>query len=266
MDFCPDSFYSNDRLRLWNRLASSLHFVQFITILALASRVDRFKDFQLPVTYSYYTLGLEGLQPATGSFGMAAIAPFICLFFLLSAVSQLLTTVGACNRIYVADLDRGVNRFRWYEYSLTGSIMLCVVASLVGITDLCSLINIFVLNTCMNLFGLYMEFDNIGAEKSGISWYPFLYYCIAAFAPKVSIFTSLVQSQSVPSFVYAVFVTYLIMSSLSAFNALLSFVKCGPWKEYRFSEFVYILLSVVAKSMMGWLVFGGLNQRNSFKL
>jgi hypothetical protein len=253
--------YSNDTLCFWNRVAASLHLVQFCIMAIAAVQVPGFRDFRVPVTYAHYVMGVDGLKSETGQFGVARVAFFIPPFFLLSAVFQGLTTVGRFNRIYNADLDRGVNRFRWYEYALSSGIMICLIASFVGITDLCALINIFVVNACMNLFGMSMELSNSG---QGVNWLPFVYGCIAACPPWISIFTSLALGGSPPDFVYAIFVTYFVMFSLFPANMVLYFVRVGPWREYRFGEYVYIMLSLTAKTVLGWMVFGGLNAPNEF--
>jgi hypothetical protein len=36
----------------------------------------------------------------------------------------------------------------------------------------------------------------------------------------------------------------------------------GAWKDYRYGEMGYIVLSLSSKSLLGWLVFGGTNQPN----
>ncbi len=38
---------------------------------------------------------------------------------------------------------------------------------------------------------------------------------------------------------------------------ILQYKKVGRWKDYLFGEYVYILLSLFAKTMLAWLVFGG---------
>jgi len=35
------------------------------------------------------------------------------------------------------------------------------------------------------------------------------------------------------------------------------YAKIGRWSEYRYGELGYIALSLISKSFLGWLVFGG---------
>lgn len=37
----------------------------------------------------------------------------------------------------------------------------------------------------------------------------------------------------------------------------LQYKKIGPWKDYLYGERVYIILSLVAKTLLAWQVFAG---------
>jgi hypothetical protein len=36
---------------------------------------------------------------------------------------------------------------------------------------------------------------------------------------------------------------------------VLQYKKVGPWRDYLFGESTYILLSLVAKSLLAWMIF-----------
>eukprot|EP01051_Picozoa_sp_SAG22_P005525 SAG22_NODE_330_length_12211_cov_6.451948_12_plen_67_part_00 len=40
-------------------------------------------------------------------------------------------------------------------------------------------------------------------------------------------------------------------------NMALQYGRVGPWRDYRYGEKVYIILSLASKSLLTWLVFGG---------
>ena len=40
-----------------------------------------------------------------------------------------------------------------------------------------------------------------------------------------------------------------------AINQLLQFKQVGPWRNYLFGERQYIILSLVAKSVLAWQIF-----------
>ena len=55
----------------------------------------------------------------------------------------------------------------------------------------------------------------------------------------------------------------VIFVSLAAFfkifpiNMILQYKKVGKWKDYLYGERVYVILSLVAKSLLAWQVFAG---------
>ena len=58
---------------------------------------------------------------------------------------------------YIADLAKGLNRFRWYEYSVSSSLMIVGIAVLFGCYDMASLLLIGFCNASMCLFGQSRE-------------------------------------------------------------------------------------------------------------
>jgi hypothetical protein len=42
-----------------------------------------------------------------------------------------------------------------------------------------------------------------------------------------------------------------------ALNMFLQYRQVGRWRQYLFGEYAYIVLSLVAKSLLAWQVFGG---------
>jgi len=263
------SIYTPAKLRFWNRVATALHFIQFVLLAMCAAAVPKFRDFKLNLTYSYFELidandSSRGMRNAVGDIGAMHIGPYVALFFFLSALFQGLTTVNfmGLNDIYNADIARCQNRFRWYEYAISSSVMIWIIAMFTGVSDICALINIFAINACMNFFGLLMEHENSNAKT--VTWLPFIFGCFAGIPPWISVLTSLAAASSPPGFVYGIFISYIIMFCTFPANMVLQFKKVGPWADYRFGEYVYILLSLIAKSLLGWLVFGGLNQPNSY--
>merc|ERR1711935_521549 len=263
------SQYSDIKLRNWNRVATALHFSQFAFMTYAAIAIPKFADFQLNLTYSYFKDGdnmipkQDGLVNATGDIGSIRIAPLIASFFFLSALFQGATTMDGLNAVYNADLNRSLNRFRWYEYALSSSVMMWVIAMFTGISDICTLITIFGINGCMNLFGLLMEVENSG-NPTTVTWRPFWFGVLAGIPPWVSVFVSLFASEGPPAFVYVVFFSYLVIFCLFPVNMVLQYHRVGRWADYRYGEYIYIVLSLVAKTLLGWLVFGGLNQPNSY--
>ena len=66
--------------------------------------------------------------------------------------------------------------------------MIVLIATLFGITDIATLVVIFLVNAAMNLFGLDMELLNAGTEKKNVNWGPFIWGSLAGIAPWIAIY------------------------------------------------------------------------------
>lgn len=64
----------------------------------------------------------------------------------------------------------------------------------------------------------------------------------------------------VPWFVWAILIAYFVAFNTFPINMILQYKKIGKWKEYIYGEKVYIILSLVAKSILAWLVLFGAMQ------
>lgn len=185
--------------------------------------------------------------------------PAVAIFLLLSAVAHFyLSTFGY--RRYVRNLERGMNPVRFYEYSLSSSLMIVLIGMLVGIWDLGALILMFGLNAMMNLFGIMMEYHNRYTEKT--NWTSFVYGCIAGIIPWIVIlihFLGAVSSGDAkpPAFVYAIIPSIFVFFNVFAINMVLQYKKVGRWRSYLFGERTYIVLSLAAKTLLAWLIFSG---------
>ncbi|MCD6639764.1 MAG: heliorhodopsin HeR [Nocardioides sp.] len=240
------------RLRVLNVAAGALHVAQAVAVVVLAT------DFALPVTASYLA-GPPGTTPQEPTLlfdlptGLAVAA-----FLALSALAHLVVTT-AWWRGYVDDLSRGINRARWVEYSLSSSLMMVVIGQLVGIADVTALLAIVGVNASMILFGWLQERYE---QPGGGGWLPFWFGCIAGAVPWIAVVVYTIAPQSPsdaspPGFVYAIIVSLFVFFNIFALNQWLQYRARGRWADYLFGETVYIVLSLVAKSLLAWQVFGG---------
>jgi hypothetical protein len=240
------------RLRAFNLVAAALHAAQAVAVLALAN------DFALPVTAAYLG-GPPGTPPGEPvtlfelSTGVAVAA-----FLALSAAAHLLVST-VWWRGYVDDLARGRNRARWVEYSLSSSLMIVLIAQLVGILDVAALIALFGVNAAMILFGWLQE--NYEQPGEG-GWLPFVFGCLVGVVPWLAVAFYLVGPAAVaradpPGFVYGIFVSLFVFFNVFALNQWLQYRAKGRWADYLYGENAYIVLSLTAKSALAWQVFAG---------
>jgi hypothetical protein len=188
----------------------------------------------------------------------------VASFLLLSAGAHgLIAIPKKLNDKYNSDLEKGINQFRWFEYALSSSVMIVLIATLFGIYDIASLILIFIVNAVMNLFGLVMEQLNAGKTSERTNWGPFVWGSIAGIAPWIAILLYMFGTgnfEMVPWFVWAIVGTYFVAFNTFPVNMVLQYKKVGKWKDYLYGERTYIVLSLVAKSILAWLVLFGAMQ------
>lgn len=241
-------------LRMFNLVAAALHAVQGLVVTILS------RSFDVPVSGSYlsFNQATQSLEPTTAHLFNLSLPLLIAGFFFLSSVAHLYIAT-LYNKKYNADLKTGINKMRWVEYSLSASIMMVAIALLVGVYDAMSLLMIFGFVAVMNLLGLVMEIHNQTTEKT--NWISYWLGCLAGIIPWIVIafyfWLSAEKGSAAPTFVYWIFVSIFIFFSCFAVNMVLQYKKIGPWKDYIYGERVYIILSLVAKSLLAWQVFAG---------
>jgi hypothetical protein len=252
------------KLKKFNLVMGFFHFIQGIAMLFLATTViQKIAEFQPVITQNYQrfdevtrTLVLDKKDLFTLPFGI-----LVASFLLISAVAHGLIYLNS--KKYFADLKRGVNQFRWFEYALSSSVMIVLIATLFGIYDIASLTLIFLVNAAMNLFGLDMELLNAGSEKKKVNWGPFIWGSVAGIAPWIAIvlyMTGTGNLENVPWFVWAIVGTYFVAFNTFPINMILQYKRIGKWKNYLYGERTYIVLSLAAKSILAWLVLFGAMQ------
>ncbi|GEM05462.1 hypothetical protein HMI01_24500 [Halolactibacillus miurensis] len=255
------------KLRRFNLIMGGFHLVQAIIMLFLATSViQTISEFSPTITQFYLSFNPEtqSLELAQDQLFDLPFGIIVSSFLFISALAHAIIALPKkTNDIYNRDLERGINKFRWFEYALSSSIMIVLISTLFGIYDIASLILIFIVNATMNLFGLVMEQLNEGRDKDNVRWGAFIWGSIAGIAPWIAIFLYMFGTGNfdmVPWFVWAIVVTYFIAFNTFPVNMILQYKKVGKWKDYLYGERVYIILSLVAKSILAWLVLFGAMQ------
>lgn len=251
------------KLFRWNVFMAVLHAVQAVLVLVLAK-----PDAGLQTITTNYlttdTLASTAERPvlvaATRSLFDVNLAWLVAGFFALSAVAHF-SIATWYRKKYEADLEKGINKARWIEYSLSASTMMVAIALLAGIYDLGSLVMMFALTAVMNLCGLVMELVNQGRNK--VDWSSYIVGCIAGIAPWIVYSFYIVGSSKYgegggpPTFVYFILVSIFLFFNSFAINMLLQYRKKGKWANYLYGEKAYMVLSLVAKAALAWQVFAG---------
>lgn len=243
------------KLRIYNTLVGIVLFIQGIVMWTISNEAM----VKITTNYLKWNEFTKFPQSATETFAEWRVGPIVASFLILSGLF-LLGSAHVWRKKYEEQIQKGINLFRWAEYSITSSLMIVVIAILCGVYDLSSLILLFALNACMILFGWMMEVHNQTTKK--VDWTSYIFGCFAGVIPWVVLglyFFNAIGSNAdaVPSFVYAIFWSLLVFFNVFAINMILQYKKIGKWKDYMYGEYVYITLSLVAKALLAWQVWGG---------
>jgi Heliorhodopsin len=242
------------RLRQLNVIAGFLHLASLAAILLLSN------DASLPVNATYLTEA-----PGTGNFSDPInlfnlnIGYMVAAFLALSAFFHFLISSPAIFPRYVSGLKNHINMFRWVEYSLSSSLMIIVILQLNGTADYIALLGIFGVNVCMILFGWLQEKYTTPGDGDLL---PFFFGCLAGSIPWIATAINLASPKgptdaTPPGFVYGIVVSLFILFNCFAIVQWKQYKARGKWSNYMHGERIYIVLSLVAKSVLAWQVFSG---------
>lgn len=237
-----------------------VHLVQGIALLILALTVPLFRDFRPEIVGRFFGPVGGGLYaPIEEPMFELPVAILAASFILLSALFHFLISVPF-KKQYVANVEKGINPLRWYEYALSSSIMIVLLSIMFGVTTIEGLLSVFGINAVMNLLGLLMEKMN-PPSRTKTDWTAHWIGWIAGLIPWVIIVIYMLNIGDLsvlPWFVLPGLSFYFLVFNLFAFNQILQYARVGKWKDYVYGEKSYVWLSLFGKSILAWLVFIGI--------
>lgn len=244
-------------LRKWNLAMGIIDVIQGAIMLILTN------SYTVPIYTNFLKAG--SLPPADNFVVVynLPMGPAIAAFLFISAAAHLsVSTFGY--RWYVSKISTGINPARWYEYAISSSLMIVIIACLSGYSELGGLLLLVAANAAMNLFGLMMELHNQTTSKT--DWTAFIFGSLVGAVPWVVVIMYFLgavgaPSNGVPGFVYAAIAMLLIFWVTFPINMILQYRRKGRWADYLFGEKVYVLLSLFSKSTLAWIIFFGIQAR-----
>jgi hypothetical protein len=235
------------RLRVLNVGVGVVHLAQAALMLALSN------DLALPVTAAFLADDpvVARSAPPEVLFEVP-IGPAVAVFLLLAAADHLAVALPGVRRWYEHHLGRGANYARWFEYSVSASLMIALIALFTGIRDVAALIGLVGANTAMIWFGLLMERHQSPPRPD---WSAFAFGTVAGLVPWIAIGVYVAGGATPPGFVYAIVGFQGAFFASFGLNQYLQYKGAGRWRDYLFGERAYIWLSLGAKSLLAWLIF-----------
>lgn len=242
---------SADSLITLHKWAAGLHLTQGVALATVIGQQDASERFQWPLTQSGYE---EILTDKTTRFDMAPLVP---MFSFLSGINHTLSVTFP--GWYKEILRNRVNPIRWAEFSASSTLMLFQLAVLAGVTEVGSLINLVTLNVVLMYMGFVLETRKAQGAKTPelialmiVAWGIFM----AQWAQIIlSFFTILNDAEAKPpDFVYSIIMIELaLFASFGILQVLYVFDRIDFFQY----EKGFIVLSFVAKSLLAWLLVGG---------
>jgi hypothetical protein len=236
-------------VRKWNLTLTILHFGQAIAMLLLTN------DFALKVLSSFPAgpPGTEGL--VTSTLFEVRVGWVIGAFLALAGLDHLLTSTFARNT-YEGDLKKGINRFRWAEYSISASLMVAIISMYWGILTLAALVAVVGANIAMILFGWLQEKMNPPGRTS-TTMMPFWFGTLAGITPWLAMAVNISQIplDEAPDGLLLIMIVQAIFFFCFGLNQWLQYRGVGKWISYMFGEKTYLILSLGAKSLLAWQIF-----------
>jgi Heliorhodopsin len=159
-------------LRVWNGFMGALHLIQGIIMWTLSK--DLVRDIIWTLPKPIIPEGpIDRTKRAMVVFEAETwfsinLGQTIAWFLFLSAIFHFIIILPQVYPWYLKNIKNEINYLRWFEYALSSSLMLFVIAMLCNINNAATLIPLLAINACMNLFGLSMEMHNSNLKQNAI--------------------------------------------------------------------------------------------------
>ena len=245
-------------LERFNLFVAALLAIQAIVILVIGNHASGSR----PITVGYLAkdqlsssaAGSTVLAPATHHLFDLNLVYVIAAFMLISALSYALT-VTRYKKLYEQDLKANINHIRWIGFAVSSALMMIVISIVAGVYDVSTLTLIGGLTAVAALLGLLLE------TVRPANWFNYwLGLGAAIFAWKVPLtylWSSHVWGSGVPTYVYWLVISMLLLSASLIINTGFQRQKIGHWENYLFGERMFIILNLVAQTALAWQIYAG---------
>ena len=248
-----------DQLKRFNLGMGFLHLIQGTIMVVLVALIDVLNDFRPTIFGRFFEGSRDMYIPGTQELFDLPFGYLAASFLLLSALFHFLIGTVLYPK-YLRGITLGINKYRWYEYALSSSLMIVLLTTLFGLLTIESVVLVFTINALMNFFGLIMEEMN-PPQRRRTNWKPYYFGWIAGIVPWLLILLYLFGNTDLsllPWFVIPGVTFYFVVFNAFAFNQFFQYKRIGPWADYVFGERMYVILSLVGKSVLAWMLIIGI--------
>jgi hypothetical protein len=247
------------------RLNLALAAFQLATGVAMCVLAD--PDKAAPLYTHFAHVGAErtvaSQWPEARHVGKVSVGLLSGIFILLSFADHFLVATFLYEP-YKAAIKNGRNPFRWIEYSVSAPLMHVEIALLCGIYDVHTLFAIFGLTSITMAFGYLGEVapkeSRVGVFLLGCVPHLYNWFIIACY------FFRAVHYGNPPDFVWSII---FIIFAVDASFGVVALAHARGWKlcdccgygdlsKYRNVELWYMALSILAKQLLAWMQYWGI--------
>ena len=237
-------------LRWAHGATGAAHLVQSGVVAALLANSDTALKPVWPLTRS----GFAGEQVSRTDYALGGLVP---IFPAMSAFHH--TVCAALPGVLDGIVKDRVNPLRWAEYAVSAGVMLWIVATLAGITEQRTLIGMLVLNVCLQYLGHHIEVRLAEGASAGEIWELMLIAWgvhMAIWIPIItSFYTVINNTPGVPDAIQAI--VWSLFTLFSSFGLIQVLQAAGVVQRYEMVDLSYVLLSLISKSLLTWMAYGG---------
>lgn len=259
-------------LKKYNLYAFFLHFISGVVLASLFIISTGDITFNTDL-YSYRITDI-GVDDKTIEFSFGeegdpkitvpgeALKTLVVLIFLITAIFHIFYYRS---NLYYDELNKGYNRFRWLEYSITSTLMIFVLSIISGVKEYYSVFAICGLNIVLMSMGYFLELStNIEVKIVAL---------IVGFFALLTIFGIIYSNMiynlqrardldfKIPEWVNFVVFPMLFWWISFGIVAILNTRSYGkPGYNYKTYEKYYIILSFISKAFMGYYLAFGLTR------
>ena len=227
------------------------------------------KNVTVPLTTQYPAIDQLATQANGHQVLATATRSLVDVPVVLMVVAILVGLAGAhlmaatvYRKRYELTLERGVSESRWATFGVVGGIALVTIGLLSGITQLSSLLMIFVL-MAMGCFSVWAAEMLYVAKTQGVLRH---IVCgvgtVGALMPWVvlglGVLGAVMYGGDVPTYLYGIYATMFLFTLAIILLTHYRLARKGKWADNYRTERTYALLGFGAVSLLAWQIFMGL--------